>query len=195
MFSERAQNNILVVSSSPKITELLGEILPARGRGGLHRVSSCGEAKRSMMNTEYDIVIINAPLTDEFGSELSLEVVRSGSAVAMLFAPRQVYEQVADKVETAGVLTLPKPLSRETLAAAVRIASAMRQRLRVMDRENKSLSARMGEIRLVNRAKWALIENLGMTEEQAHRYVEKRAMDMRVSKREAAENILSTYEK
>ena len=49
------------------------------------------------------------------------------------------------------------------------------------------------EIRLVNRAKWLLIECLRMTEAEAHRYIEKQAMDLRISKREAAENIIKTY--
>ena len=49
------------------------------------------------------------------------------------------------------------------------------------------------EIRLVNKAKWALIQCLGMTEEEAHRHIEKRAMDERLTRREVASRILSTY--
>lgn len=195
MLSEREPNNLLVVTASPKLTELLGEILPSRDVGKLCAVSSCAEAKRAMLNAEYDIVVINSPLPDEFGSEFSLEVIKKGAAVAVLFSPRQMFEQVADKVEPEGVLVLPKPLGRETLSAAMRIASAMRRRLRAMERENRSLNAKMAEIRLVNRAKWALIESLGMTEEQAHRHIEKKAMDERISKGDAARAILRTYEK
>ena len=46
----------------------------------------------------------------------------------------------------------------------------------------------------MNRAKWALIQCLGMTEEAAHRYIEKRAMDERISRREAAMRVLSVYQ-
>ena len=45
----------------------------------------------------------------------------------------------------------------------------------------------------MNRAKWSLIECLKMTEEQAHRYIEKQAMDERLSKRAVAEAIIKTY--
>ena len=51
----------------------------------------------------------------------------------------------------------------------------------------------MEEIRLVNRAKWLLISELKMDEPQAHRYIEKQAMDMCVSKRRVAEEIIRTY--
>jgi len=69
----------------------------------------------------------------------------------------------------------------------------MRQRIRLMERENRSLSAKMAEIRLVNRAKWLLIEKEGMSEEQAHKYIEKLAMDCRVTKGGAAERVLAKY--
>ncbi len=48
----------------------------------------------------------------------------------------------------------------------------------------------MAEIRLINRAKWVLIEKQGMSEQDAHRYIEKQAMDRCVSKRIIAEEIL-----
>ena len=52
----------------------------------------------------------------------------------------------------------------------------------------------MNEVRIINRAKCCLIEYLKMTEPQAHRYIEKQAMDLRQTKREIAESILKTYE-
>ena len=50
------------------------------------------------------------------------------------------------------------------------------------------------EIRLVDRAKCALIQYLGMSEATAHRYIEKQAMDLRKTKVQIAEGILKTYE-
>ena len=52
---------------------------------------------------------------------------------------------------------------------------------------------KMQEIRIVNRAKWFLITELKMTETDAHRYIEKQAMDRCVSKKEIAEEIIKTY--
>ena len=56
-----------------------------------------------------------------------------------------------------------------------------------------SSKEKMEEIKLINRAKWALINSLGMTEADAHRYIEKQAMDRCVARREIAENIIQTY--
>ncbi len=51
----------------------------------------------------------------------------------------------------------------------------------------------MDEIRLVNRAKWLLISELHMSEPEAHRYIEKQAMDLCVRRRNVAEEIIKTY--
>ena len=62
-----------------------------------------------------------------------------------------------------------------------------------MEQKTASIEEKMEEIRLVNRAKWLLIEQLRMTESEAHRYIEKQAMDRCVTKRSIAENIISMY--
>ena len=72
------------------------------------------------------------------------------------------------------------------------MASA-RERLRVMERSAATVEEKMEEIRLVNRAKWLLIECLSMSEAEAHRYIEKQAMDRCVTRREIARGIIQTY--
>ena len=62
-----------------------------------------------------------------------------------------------------------------------------------MEAKQATVEDKIQEIRLVNKAKWALIQCLGMTEEEAHRHIEKRAMDERLTRREVASRILSTY--
>ena len=51
----------------------------------------------------------------------------------------------------------------------------------------------MEQIRLVNRAKWILIRELKMSEPDAHRYIEKQAMDRCVSRGDIARDIIKTY--
>ena len=61
-------------------------------------------------------------------------------------------------------------------------------------KEKEKLKSRISEIKLVDRAKCTLIEYLRMSEEQAHHYIEKQAMDFRLTKVEVAKNILKIYE-
>ena len=62
-----------------------------------------------------------------------------------------------------------------------------------MEQKTASVEEKIEEIRIVNKAKWLLIDQLKMTEQEAHRYIEKQAMDRCVTRRTIAENILATY--
>lgn len=72
--------------------------------------------------------------------------------------------------------------------------TALHARVRELERENELLKRKLAEDKLVTRAKFALIQYLKMTEPQAHRYIEKQAMDMRVTRKEIAEGIIKAYE-
>ena len=63
-----------------------------------------------------------------------------------------------------------------------------------MEQKTATLQEKMEEIRLVNRAKWILIDQLKMTENEAHKFIERQAMDRCVTRRTIAENILATYQ-
>ena len=60
-------------------------------------------------------------------------------------------------------------------------------------KENGSFQ-KIEDIKMIDRAKCILIQYLNMTESEAHRYIEKQAMDMRTTRKTIAEGILRTYE-
>ncbi len=103
-------------------------------------------------------------------------------------------DEVAENVEDYGVLTVAKPINRMLLHQTVKLAFSTHSRVVGFKKENVQLQSKIEEMRLVDRAKCVLIQYLTMSEPQAHRYIEKQAMDMRVSKRVIAEGILKTYE-
>ena len=63
-----------------------------------------------------------------------------------------------------------------------------------MEQKTKALQQKVADIHTVNHAKWLLIQHDNMTENEAHRFIEKQAMDMRLSRREVAESIIRTYD-
>lgn len=60
-------------------------------------------------------------------------------------------------------------------------------------KKQDTVDEKIEEIRIVNRAKWLLIDHSRMTEPEAHRFIEKKAMDDRVSKKDVALRIISQY--
>ena len=87
-------------------------------------------------------------------------------------------------------MTLPKPVNRQVVYQSVKLLFATRQRLRALEEKATSLQSKMEEIRLVNRAKLLLMEHLKMSEAEAHRHIEKAAMDACVKRRNIVANKL-----
>ena len=69
----------------------------------------------------------------------------------------------------------------------------MKYRIRVLQKENEKLTSRLDSVKTVNKAKWVLVEYLNMTEQKAHKYIEKQAMERRLTRMQVAEKILKTY--
>ncbi len=185
--------SVLVVSATEKFNRSLCTLLPETEYDPVHIAFSATEAQHLMAERAYDLVIVNTPLPDDFGRKLAIDICLDKHAVVLLLVRNEVYEETYLKVFDYGVLALRKPTSLPVMLQSLDWMRAMRERLRRLERKTISLEEKMAEIRIVNRAKWALINACKMAEADAHRFIEKQAMDRCVTRREIAEGILQTY--
>ena len=185
---------VLLVSASEKTTSSLKALLPESLYSPVAEARDIQSARRALLENTYDIVIINTPFKDDFGTSLALNICDGSGSGVLLLVKAEHCPDIEAQVSAHGVLTLAKPTSAQLFAQTLRLLCITRERLRGMEKKAVTLQEKMEEIRLVNRAKWLLIEELKMTEQEAHRYIEKRAMDRCVTRRAVAEQILSTYQ-
>jgi len=185
--------SVLIVSSSEKFNSSIKPLLPVSDYYPIDTVNNEGAARRIILERTYDLVVINSPLPDDFGISLAADACRDGGGAVLLFVKSELYSEITDKVNKYGVFVLSKPTSPQAVSQAFDWMKAMRNRLSGLEKKAVSLEDKMKEIRLINRAKWILIEQLKMTESDAHRYIEKQAMDRCVTRTEIAETIIRTY--
>lgn len=189
---ERAYS-VLIVSAAEKFNTSIKELFQDFYYSTINFETSIGAAKRALVEREYDIIAVNSPLPDEDGIRFAIDMSAEKNTVVLLLVREEFHPSVYAKVSPHGVYTLPKPISRQILRQAFDWMATTRERLRRFEKKTLVLEDKMQEIRLVNRAKWILIERLHMPEDEAHRYIEKQAMDRCVSKRSIAEEIIQTY--
>ena len=193
VFQERTYS-VLVISASEKFNTTTMSLLPMTDYWPVTTVKSISEGKRKLLEQNYDIVLINAPLPDDFGMRLAIDICNTSGAGVLLLVKSELYNDIYSQVVEYGVMTLSKPTSLAMVAQSLRVLCATRERLRKVEERQATVEEKIQEIRLVNRAKWLLIERLCMTEAEAQRHIEKQAMDLRVSKREVAGCIIETYQ-
>lgn len=137
-----------------------------------------------------ELVIINSPLIDESGIEMSKYVTKETAAVCILLLKAEKAEQLADLPERHQVILLSKPLNKPVLFQLIQTVEITIRRSQSILEENKRLEQKLRDIRTVDRAKFLMMQYQGMTEEQAHAYLEKFAMDKRKRKPIAALEII-----
>ena len=192
VFSDRTYS-VLVVSAAQKFNETFAAMLPGSEYYPVQFAANISAARRELLGRSFDFVIINAPLPDDFGTRFAIDACNQSGTVALLLAKSEVYDEVEARLTAQGVFTLAKPTSMPILRQSLKWLASARERLRRTEEKATSVEEKMEEIRLVNRAKWLLIEQLKMTEAEAHRHIEKQAMDRCTSKREIALGIIKTY--
>lgn len=187
-------NSVLVVSSNEKATNLIISMMKDYGRLQISIAKTSTEAKRVVGLNEYDLVIINSPLSDDYGKELAEIVVTSSNASCLILVKSEHFDNVSLSLENIGVMAIEKPINVAAFSQGIRFINASRNRLLGLKQENSKLQKRIDDMRLINRAKFALMQYLSFDENQAHKYLEKQAMDKRLTKREVAMQVIKIYE-
>ena len=181
-------HSALIVSASEQFETLikrsLMDVITVESR------KSGAMARRYVLERYYDLVIINAPLPDESGEELALDIVEQCDASVLMVVPQDIFEDVLDRVTEQGIMVMPKPSPKGRIDKSVRFLVATQNKLHKLEAKVVKAEAKLEEMRVVNKAKLVLINKKKMSEDEAHRYIGKLAMDNGISRGRAAERIL-----
>ncbi|MCL2185322.1 MAG: ANTAR domain-containing protein [Treponema sp.] len=180
-------------TNKPGSCALFSEALTFASIKNITILSSAGEARRVLLEKDFDIIIIDAPLADESGESLSRHIAAKGLSQVILAVNSEHFDEVSSVCQEDGVLTISKPINKEYFWATLSLAKSVNSKLKRMREENAKLKQKIDDIRIIDKAKCMLISYLSLSEQEAHRFIEKQAMDLRSTKRAIAEGILKTY--
>lgn len=186
--------SVMIVASTAASSDFLSAMLAGTGYQDITVCTSGAQARRQLLQKEYALLLINAPLPDEQGHELAAQVVQNCDIGAVLFVKNEYFSEFSSHLAPHGVSVLPKPISKVFFLEALKLMEASAYRLYALKNENKKLKNKLEEARVVDRAKCFLIQYKSMSEQQAHRFIEKQAMDQRRSRKEIATAILDNQD-
>ena len=189
IFREKTYS-VLLASCDEKLNSAVRSALAGNEYWPVLTAKNGGEARRLAAERDLDLILVNDPLTDGPAVSLAEDLSLSGSAIVGLLVRREIADDAYFRTVERGVFTVAKPLAPSAFAQTMRQMCAAREKLALSERRQETVEDRMAQIRLVNRAKWLLIEKEGLTEPQAHRRLEKLAMDSRRTKEAVAEEII-----
>ncbi|MBD5132058.1 MAG: ANTAR domain-containing protein [Clostridiales bacterium] len=156
--------------------------------------STAAEARRASLCRPFDLFVVYSGLIDEHGNELAISLAEVHDCGGIFIDDATRAEQIEADLNDCGIITLSRPVTKDGLVEAVRLISVANARVRALKLKNEALAAKLEDVKYVSRAKIVLMRAFGYTEDQAHKYIEKKAMETRTTRRKVAMDILKSYE-
>lgn len=185
--------NILIAGKTEEICDSIAQLLLELDCDNISTFTS-GAIIRGVDISKFDSVIISTPLSDEFGLDLVADISKDAKNGIVVLAKREIADEVQKKIRFTGAFVLPRPFNKALLVQTIKLAEIAHIGMAKLEEENRQLSQQLSDMKIVNRAKSMLMQYLNLTEEQAHRHIQKQAMDLRKTQRAVAEDILKTYQ-
>lgn len=182
--------NVLIISSSRSFTEQLAGFIRDSFNSSVRAVETAYQARSILDSGNFDLAVINVPLPDESGVELAEFIAETTITGCIVTVKAEKAELLSERLEKSGVPVIPKPLSKSVFYRLAKTAELALRRSQMLYEKLLQLEGKIEEIKTVDKAKFLLMEHRGMTENEAHSYVEHYAMNKRKKKEQAAREII-----
>ncbi|MDQ3916272.1 MAG: response regulator [Actinomycetota bacterium] len=191
MTAAQTQHRVLIAEDEAIIRLDLKEMLEEEGLAVVGEAADGEAAVRMARDVAPDLVIMDIKMPGMDGLAAAEKIVEDDLAAVLIltaFSQRDLVQRAAD----AGAMGyLVKPFQKSDLLPAIEVAIARHAELAAVKKESAELSERLETRKILDRAKGRLMDTGGMTEADAFRHIQRKAMQERRSMKAVAEEILA----
>ncbi|WP_372733423.1 ANTAR domain-containing response regulator [Nocardioides sp.] len=181
---------VVVAEDEALIRMDLAEMLTEEGYDVVGQAGDGARAIELAKDLRPDLVILDVkmPILDGIAAAEQIATARIAPVVILTaFGQRELVERARD----AGAMAyLVKPFSKTDLVPAIEMALSRFAELNQLEAEVADLTERLETRKSVERAKAVLQDQLSLTEPEAFRWIQKTAMDLRLSMRQVADGVI-----
>ena len=182
---------VVIAEDEALIRMDLAEMLDEEGYDVVGQAEDGEKAVALATELRPDLVILDVKMPRLDGIAAAEQIARARIAPVVIltaFSQRDLVERARD----AGAMAyLVKPFDQTDLVPAVEMAMSRFAELRQVESEVADLTERLEARKVVDRAKGVLQESLGLSEPESFRWIQKTAMDLRLSMRQVAEGVVA----
>ncbi len=180
---------ILVAEDEALIRLDLVEMLTEAGYEVVAQATNGVEAIALAKEFRPDLAILDVKMPELDGISAAQEIIEI-SPVLMLTAFSQ--KELVERARDAGVMAyVVKPFSINDLTPAIEIAMSRHLQMRSLKEEVSDLHERLETRKIIDRAKGILMAAMNLSEPQAFAWIQRAAMDRRISMKAVAEAVIS----
>jgi response regulator NasT len=192
--AQQVAPRIIVAEDEAIIRMDLVEMLREAGYNVIGEAANGREAISLARHLKPDLAILDVKMPEIDGISAA-EVIVSEKLAAVLMLTAFSQRELVERARDAGALAyLVKPFSISDLTPAIEMALGRYAQIQALEAEVGELGERLEARKLVDRAKGVLMANLGITEPEAFKWIQKAAMDQRSSMSAVSEGVLAHYQ-
>ena len=185
----RSPVRIVVAEDEALIRMDLIEMLAEAGYEVIAQAGDGAQAIELVQEHKPDLAILDVKMPILDGISAAEEIIAT-CPVLMLTAFSQ--RELVDRARDAGVMAyVLKPFTINDLVPAIEIAISRHLQMKSLAAEVADLHDRLETRKIIDRAKGILMAALNLTEPQAFSWIQKAAMDRRLTMREVAQAVIS----
>jgi len=190
--SQTAERRRVLIAEDEALIRLdLAEMLVEEGYDVVGEAADGETAVRLAEELKPDLVIldIKMPIMDGLAAA---ERIAGGRIAPVVILTAFSQRDLVERARAAGAMAyLVKPFQKSDLVPAIEIALSRYSEISSLESEVAGLADRLETRKSVERAKGALMTTYGMTEPQAFKWIQRTAMDHRMTMREVADRIVA----
>lgn len=181
----------IVIAEDEAIIRLdLRESLEAEGYIVVGETGRGDEAVELARALKPDVVILDIKMPGLTGIEAAEIINKEKIAAVLLLTAFSQRDLIQDASQAGALAYLVKPFQRSELVPSIELAIGRFQEIIALKKENDDLLENLETRKVVDRAKGALMDQYGLKEKDAYRYLQKKAMENRSPMKEVAKSIL-----
>ncbi|HET7356269.1 MAG TPA: response regulator [Nocardioidaceae bacterium] len=182
---------VVIAEDEALIRMDLAEMLAEDGYDVVGQAGDGEKAVALARDLRPDLVVLDVKMPKLDGITAAQRIAEERIAPVVIltaFSQRDLVERARD----AGAMAyLVKPFSKQDLMPAVEMAVSRFAELQMLEAEVADLTERLEARKAIDRAKSVLQQQLRLSEPDAFRWIQKTAMDLRLSMRQVAEGVLT----
>jgi AmiR/NasT family two-component response regulator len=186
-----AATRILIAEDEAIIRLDLKEMLEEEGIDVVAEASDGDAALRLAREHRPDLVIMDIKMPGMDGLTAAERIIEEGLGAVLILTAFSQKDLVQRAAEAGAMGYLVKPFQKSDLMPAIDVAVARHAELTAVRSEAKDASEQLEARKVIDRAKGRLMDSRGLSEGDAFRHIQKKAMDERRSMKEVAEEILA----
>lgn len=190
---EPRKSTLLFVQDAAAEPAALGAFAAEQPALALVTADGLDEAERKLAQLDPALVVWQCDAPGLPALRQCVRLAEGSEAVFLLLVRPGTYEAVWQFVQAAGICVMSWPAPQEVFRQTLRNLLLLKKSLRAMQEKTDQLQSQLQDMKRIQKSKSLLMNQLGMSEADAHRWIEKAAMDRCVKKREIAETIIRMY--